>query len=138
MQAIQGICSRNPLAIDSALLQDLTEYKTKQDKSVMAASRSLLKLYRKINPDMLKRKDRVCIKSLKLLIILKCTYFNLHTELNFSVLIYLINNNREDPVKRAESWLNSVLVEKWFINSYRVVTCFLLAHSCKSKKKKVC
>lgn len=73
LQAIREICNRNPLAIDSALLQDLTCYKTKQQKSVMAASRSLLMLYRKINPDMLKRKDRVCIESFKLLIVVKYT-----------------------------------------------------------------
>jgi len=58
LQAIREICNRNPHAINPALLQDLTCYKTKQQKSVMAASRSLLQLYRKINPEMLKRKDR--------------------------------------------------------------------------------
>jgi hypothetical protein len=41
------------------LLRDLTAYKSYRDKSVMMAARSLIHLYRDLNPDMLHRKDRV-------------------------------------------------------------------------------
>ena len=41
------------------LLQDLADYKGYHDKSVMMAARSLIQLFRDLNPSMLKRKDRV-------------------------------------------------------------------------------
>ena len=41
------------------LLRDLTSYKSYRNKSVMMAARSLIHLYRDINPHMLHRKDRV-------------------------------------------------------------------------------
>jgi protein SDA1 len=50
---------RQPLAIDETLLQDLTEYKSDRAKGVMMAARSLITLYREINPELLHRKDRV-------------------------------------------------------------------------------
>jgi protein SDA1 len=46
------------LAIDSALLQDLTQYKNHREKSVMMAARSLITLFRELNPEMLMKKDR--------------------------------------------------------------------------------
>ncbi|KAG9292268.1 hypothetical protein G9A89_009080 [Geosiphon pyriformis] len=58
LNAIREICHRQPLALDIALLQDLTEYKSDKDKSIMIAARSLIGLYREINPEMLQRKDR--------------------------------------------------------------------------------
>ena len=45
----------------SDLLQDLTSYKKYRDKSVMMAARSLIQLFRELNPSMLKRKDRVSL-----------------------------------------------------------------------------
>ena len=41
------------------LLRDLTEYRTHRNKSVMMAARSLIHLYRDLDPDMLHKKDRV-------------------------------------------------------------------------------
>ena len=41
------------------LLQDLTSYKSYHDKGVMMAARSLIQLFRDLNPLMLNRKDRV-------------------------------------------------------------------------------
>ncbi|KAI8341259.1 SDA1-domain-containing protein [Chlamydoabsidia padenii] len=58
INGIREICSRQPLAIDSALLQDLTQYKNHREKSVMMAARSLITLFREINPEMLMKKDR--------------------------------------------------------------------------------
>jgi protein SDA1 len=58
INGIREICTRQPLAIDATLLQDLTEYKSHRDKGVMMGARSLIALYREVNPELLKRKDR--------------------------------------------------------------------------------
>ncbi|KAF9338001.1 Protein SDA1 [Podila minutissima] len=58
LNGIREIVSRCPLAMDATLLQDLTEYKNHRDKGVMMASRSLIGLFREINPELLKKKDR--------------------------------------------------------------------------------
>ncbi|ORX88453.1 SDA1-domain-containing protein, partial [Basidiobolus meristosporus CBS 931.73] len=58
MNGIREICSRCPLAMTETLLQDLTEYKGHRDKGIMMASRSLIGLFREINPELLKKKDR--------------------------------------------------------------------------------
>lgn len=58
LNGLTQICTRCPLAMDSTLLQDLTQYKGYNDKSVMVASRSLISLYREKNPELLHRKDR--------------------------------------------------------------------------------
>jgi hypothetical protein len=59
LNAVREVCVRCPLAMSEELLRDLTTYKSYQDKSVMMAARSLIHLYRDLNPDMLHRKDRV-------------------------------------------------------------------------------
>ncbi|KAI9250282.1 SDA1-domain-containing protein [Sporodiniella umbellata] len=58
INGIREICVRQPLAIDTTLLQDLTQYKSHRDKGVLMAARSLIALFREINPEMLLRKDR--------------------------------------------------------------------------------
>ena len=58
LNAIREICARAPLAMNTTLLQDLTEYKGSSDRGVMMAARSLIGLYREVAPEMLKRKDR--------------------------------------------------------------------------------
>lgn len=58
LNGLTQICTRCPLAMDSTLLQDLTQYKGYNDKSVMVAARSLISLYREKNPELLHRKDR--------------------------------------------------------------------------------
>ena len=78
MNAIREICVRCPLSMTSDLLQDLTSYKGYHDKSVMMAARSLIQLFRDLNPSMLKRKDRVseivmtilCVRICSLLVVL--------------------------------------------------------------------
>ncbi|XP_060567917.1 protein SDA1 homolog [Ruditapes philippinarum] len=71
LNAVREICCRCPLAMSEELIQDLALYKNHRDKSVMMASRSLIQLYRKINPDILRRKDKgrptEAIKDLKVL-----------------------------------------------------------------------
>ncbi|KAK7202966.1 SDA1-domain-containing protein [Myxozyma melibiosi] len=57
INTIREILTRNPLAIDQDLLQDLTQYHKSKAKSVMMAARSLIRLYRDVAPEMLARKD---------------------------------------------------------------------------------
>lgn len=59
INAIREVCRRQPLAMDKDLLEDLTAYKKSRDKGVMYASRSLLQLYRDVDPGLLKRRERV-------------------------------------------------------------------------------
>ncbi|CAI5755634.1 unnamed protein product [Candida verbasci] len=66
INTIREILSRAPLAIDSALLQDLTEYKGSKSKAVMMAARSLISLYREVAPEMLLKKDRGKTASIEL------------------------------------------------------------------------
>ncbi|KAI8381544.1 SDA1-domain-containing protein [Radiomyces spectabilis] len=58
LNGIREICVRQPLAMDATLLQDLAQYKNHRDKGVMIGARSLIALFREINPELLARKDR--------------------------------------------------------------------------------
>lgn len=58
LNAVREICRRQPWAMEPDLLEDLVEYRKSKDKGVMVASRSLLQLYREVNPDMLRRRER--------------------------------------------------------------------------------
>ena len=58
LNAIREICARAPLVMDSELLWDLVGYKKDKNKGVMMASRSLIALFRDINPLLLMRKER--------------------------------------------------------------------------------
>ncbi|XP_042897863.1 protein SDA1 homolog [Parasteatoda tepidariorum] len=58
LNAVREICIRSPFCIDQDLLQDLVQYKKFKNKNVMMAARSLIQLYRKLNPKLLQRKFR--------------------------------------------------------------------------------
>lgn len=58
LNAIREICVRQPLAMNETLLQDLVMYRKSKDKGVMMASKGLLSLFRQVNPEMLKSRDR--------------------------------------------------------------------------------
>jgi protein SDA1 len=59
LNALREICIRSPLAMPEELLQSLMDdYKNHREKGPMTAARSLLGLFRDVNPEMLKRKDR--------------------------------------------------------------------------------
>ncbi|XP_013861932.1 protein SDA1 homolog [Austrofundulus limnaeus] len=58
INAIKEVVSRCPLAITEDLLQDLAQYKIHKDKNVMMSARGLIQLFRKLNPQMLQKKDR--------------------------------------------------------------------------------
>ncbi|KAJ3130286.1 Protein SDA1 [Nowakowskiella sp. JEL0407] len=59
LNGIREICIRSPLAMSETLLQSLIDdYKNHKQKGAMNAARALLGVYREINPEMLKKKDR--------------------------------------------------------------------------------
>ncbi|KAJ1666020.1 Severe Depolymerization of Actin [Coemansia sp. RSA 1813] len=58
LNTIRAIAARQPLAIEADLLNDLILYRKHRDRGVMMAARSLLMLYRQLNPEMLHRRDR--------------------------------------------------------------------------------
>jgi protein SDA1 len=71
LNTIRAICARVPLAIfdpeneakpenkqEAPLLEDLVEYKNNRDKGVVMAARSLIVLYRDVNPRLLRKRDR--------------------------------------------------------------------------------
>jgi protein SDA1 len=58
LNTIREVCSRQPLAMDETLLQDLVMYRKSKDKGVMMAAKGLLSLYRDVGAEMLKKRDR--------------------------------------------------------------------------------
>ncbi|KAI9802072.1 MAG: Severe Depolymerization of Actin [Piccolia ochrophora] len=58
LNAIREICSRQPLAMNETLLQDLVMYRKSKDKGVMMAAKGLLGLYRDVGAEMLKKRER--------------------------------------------------------------------------------
>uniref|UniRef100_A0A8D1K049 Protein SDA1 n=1 Tax=Sus scrofa TaxID=9823 RepID=A0A8D1K049_PIG len=58
INAIKEITARCPLAMTEELLQDLAQYKTHKDKNVMMSARTLIQLFRTLNPQMLQKKFR--------------------------------------------------------------------------------
>jgi protein SDA1 len=59
INAVREVCRRQPWSMEEDLLGDLVEYRKSRDRVVTAAARSLLQLYREVNPSMLKRRERV-------------------------------------------------------------------------------
>ncbi|KAF9239627.1 SDA1-domain-containing protein [Melanogaster broomeanus] len=64
INAIREVCRRQPWAMEEDLLGDLVEYRKSRDKTVTAAARGLLQLYREVNPGMLKRRERGKVASI--------------------------------------------------------------------------
>ncbi|KAJ2158777.1 Severe Depolymerization of Actin [Coemansia sp. RSA 552] len=58
LNTIRAVAARQPLAVDPDLLNDLVQYRKHKDKGVMMAAQGLRGLYRKINPELLLRRDR--------------------------------------------------------------------------------
>uniref|UniRef100_G3U9H8 Protein SDA1 n=1 Tax=Loxodonta africana TaxID=9785 RepID=G3U9H8_LOXAF len=58
INAIKEITAPCPLAMTEELLQDLAQYKTHKDKNVMMSARTLIQLFRTLNPQMLHKKFR--------------------------------------------------------------------------------
>lgn len=58
LNVVREICLRIPLLMTEDLLQDLVLYKKSHEKAVSTAARSLITLFREINPSLLIKKDR--------------------------------------------------------------------------------
>jgi protein SDA1 len=58
LNAVREICARTPLVMDATLLSDLLMYVKHRDKPVATAARSLLNLYRVLDPSLLHKSQR--------------------------------------------------------------------------------
>uniref|UniRef100_A0A6B2KY64 Protein SDA1 n=1 Tax=Arcella intermedia TaxID=1963864 RepID=A0A6B2KY64_9EUKA len=58
INTIREICLRSPLVMTDTLLKDLIQYKQHKDKGVMMAAKSLIGIFRAINPSLLPRRER--------------------------------------------------------------------------------
>lgn len=58
INAIREISARQPLVMSEALLHDLSEYARHKNKGIVTATRSLISVFRQLNPELLRRKDR--------------------------------------------------------------------------------
>ncbi|XP_053260357.1 protein SDA1 homolog [Podarcis raffonei] len=58
INAIKEISARCPLAMTEDLLQDLAQYRSHKNKNVMMSARTLIHLFRSLNPKMLQKKFR--------------------------------------------------------------------------------
>ncbi|KAL1323598.1 hypothetical protein HN51_033887 [Arachis hypogaea] len=58
LTAVREICMRMPLLMNEDLLRDLASYKKDREKAVSVAARSLIGLFRELNPSLLVKKDR--------------------------------------------------------------------------------
>ena len=65
LNAVREICRRQPWAMNEDLLGDLVSYRKSRDKTVTAAARGLLQLFREVNPGMLKRRERVSVQNMR-------------------------------------------------------------------------
>ncbi|KAF9914811.1 Protein SDA1 [Lobosporangium transversale] len=92
LNGIREIVSRCPLAMNATLLQDLTEYKNHRDKGVMMASRSLIGLFREINPELLKKKDRGRGATMNMRSLKPSAYGETHNDADFADLQLLAEN----------------------------------------------
>uniref|UniRef100_A0A3Q0KJP0 Protein SDA1 n=1 Tax=Schistosoma mansoni TaxID=6183 RepID=A0A3Q0KJP0_SCHMA len=57
LNSVREICLRCPYAVTKDLLSDLIQYRSYRNKNVVAAARSIIRLYRQINPELLPRKE---------------------------------------------------------------------------------
>ncbi|XP_072040990.1 protein SDA1 homolog [Amphiura filiformis] len=58
LNTVREVSARCPLAMGEDLLRDLAEYKNYKNRAVMAACRSLIQLFRNVNPELLHKRDR--------------------------------------------------------------------------------
>ncbi|KAG8851979.1 Severe Depolymerization of Actin [Tulasnella sp. 330] len=58
LNSIREVSRRQPWCMEEDLLGDLIEYRKSKDKGVVTAARSLLALFREVNPAILKKRER--------------------------------------------------------------------------------
>lgn len=58
LNTVREMCSRCPLIMEQDLLLDLVQYQKYKDKNVTMAARSLIQLFRILNPSLLHKRDR--------------------------------------------------------------------------------
>eukprot|EP00005_Dracoamoeba_jomungandri_P013236 CAMPEP_0174264928 /NCGR_PEP_ID=MMETSP0439-20130205/24555_1 /TAXON_ID=0 /ORGANISM="Stereomyxa ramosa, Strain Chinc5" /LENGTH=544 /DNA_ID=CAMNT_0015351099 /DNA_START=478 /DNA_END=2112 /DNA_ORIENTATION=- len=58
INTVREICARQPWCINQVQLHDITSYRKSRNKGIMMAARSMIGLFRTINPHALEKKDR--------------------------------------------------------------------------------
>ena len=58
LNTVRAICERCPLVMNKGMLKDLAQYKKSHNKAVVSAARSIIMLYRGLDPELLQKKDR--------------------------------------------------------------------------------
>ncbi|ELP88996.1 hypothetical protein EIN_492550 [Entamoeba invadens IP1] len=58
LNTIRVICERCPLVMNKGMLADLADYKKSHNKAVVSASRSIIELFKTLDPELLRKKDR--------------------------------------------------------------------------------
>lgn len=58
LNTIREICAKNPHGMTKELLSDLVLYKKETVKGVVVAARSIIQLYREVNPELLPKRER--------------------------------------------------------------------------------
>lgn len=58
LNTIREICARQPLVMSQTLLSDLTKYIKSKNRYILHSARGLITLFRKVNPLMLRKRDR--------------------------------------------------------------------------------
>jgi protein SDA1 len=58
LNTIREICARQPLVMTTTLLSDLTRYIKVKNRYIVHAARGLVTLFRRVNPNMLRKRDR--------------------------------------------------------------------------------
>lgn len=58
LNAIREMCLRCPLVMTSELMDDIAGFKNNKNKNIAMASKSIIQLYRVLNPNLLNKKDK--------------------------------------------------------------------------------
>ncbi|KAG0359860.1 Protein SDA1 [Gamsiella multidivaricata] len=104
LNGIREVVARCPLAMEATLLQDLTDYKNHRDKGVMMASRSLIGLFREINPELLKKKDRGRSAAMNMRDIKPSMYGESYNDGDMEGLQLLAENVDENGTEGGDNW----------------------------------
>ncbi|KAJ1568850.1 Protein SDA1, partial [Nowakowskiella sp. JEL0078] len=112
LNGIREVCVRSPLAMSQTLLQSLIDdYKNHKQKGAMNAARALLGVYREVNPEILKKKDRGknASMSMKTFVAPKYADFTVSSGVDGAELLSLDKisverENDQENIEREEGW----------------------------------
>ncbi|NWH75358.1 SDA1 protein, partial [Piaya cayana] len=130
INAIKEITARCPLAMTEDLLQDLVQYKTHKNKNVMMSARTLIHLFRSLNPEMLQKKFRASPTEASL-------EARIHEYGELDAKDYIpgaevldVENQKEKGGNQEEGWPFLIMAQKWFAKLWMI-----LSHSLQKAEK---